>query len=145
MSYSSEVANLIANQLSRFMTLNRHQLAGQAANLDFWLNETRHAIEVIDGYGQRYEQMRSAQSRYVSEHETFVYDSRDEFYKPKPPDPPIRVSHTELKEARRTVTDAAYRFFVRCTNEGFITESRLREASDDLGIGVEASDLKRRD
>jgi hypothetical protein len=30
-------------------------------------------------------------------------------------------------------------------NEGFITESRLPKVCDDLVIGVEASDLKRRD
>ncbi len=144
MSYSSEVANLIASQLSRFMTLSRYQLAGQAANLDFWLSEARHAVEVIDRYGQRFEQMKSTQNRYVSEHETLAHDSRDEFSKPKPPDPPIRVSDVELKQARRAVTDTAYRFFVLCTNEGFITESRLREACDNLGIGVEVSDLKRR-
>ena len=144
MSYSSEVANLISSQLSRFMMLSRYQLAGQAANLDFWLIEARHAVEVIDRYGQRFEQMKSARSRYVSEHETLAYDSRDEFSKPKPPDPPIRVSDVEMKQARRAVTDAAYRFFVRCTNEGSITESRLRKACDNIGIGVVVSDLKRR-
>ncbi|MEI8016544.1 MAG: hypothetical protein WCH39_00025 [Schlesneria sp.] len=145
MSYSSEVANLIANQISRFMTLNRYQLAGQAANLDFWLSEARHAVEVIDRYGQRFEQMKSAQSRFVTKHETLAHDRRDEFSKPKPPEPPIRVSDVELKHARRAVTDSAYRFFVRSANEGFITESRLREACDNLGISVEATDLKRCD
>jgi hypothetical protein len=34
MSFSTDIAALVANQLSRFVTLNRHQLAGQAANPD---------------------------------------------------------------------------------------------------------------
>ena len=41
MSFSTDVAKLVADQLSRFVTLNPHQLAGQVANLDFWLD--RHS------------------------------------------------------------------------------------------------------
>lgn len=43
MSFSTEMAGLVAGQLARFVTLNRHQLAGQVANLEFWLAQVRHA------------------------------------------------------------------------------------------------------
>ena len=56
MSYSSQIADLLAAQLTKFVTLNRHQLAGQASNLDFWLLEVRHCLAVIDGYRERFEQ-----------------------------------------------------------------------------------------
>ena len=51
MSFSTDIAELVANQLSRFVTLNRHQLAGQAANLEFWVVQVRLALDTIDGYG----------------------------------------------------------------------------------------------
>ena len=52
MSFSTDMAKLVADQLSRFVTLRPHQLAGQAANLDFWLAQVRHALGGIDGYGE---------------------------------------------------------------------------------------------
>ena len=48
MSYSTDIAELVAKQISRLTTLNRHQLVGQVANLDFWLGEVQHALAVID-------------------------------------------------------------------------------------------------
>jgi hypothetical protein len=44
MPYSSDIAMLLAEQLAKFATLNRHQLAGQVANIDFWLGEVRHCL-----------------------------------------------------------------------------------------------------
>ncbi len=54
MAFSSDLAKLVADQLTRFVTLNRHQLAGQVANLDFWMAQVRNALETIDGYGVRF-------------------------------------------------------------------------------------------
>ena len=62
MSFSTDMAKLIANQLSRFVTLNRHQLAGQAANLDFWLAQVGHGLAVIDGYGMRFLRLHGARA-----------------------------------------------------------------------------------
>lgn len=142
MSYSSEMANLIAKQLARFVTLNRHQLAGQVANLDFWLDQVRHGLNVIDGYEQRFNQMRTAQHRYVEEHRTVQFTPGAEFPDATPADQPRRVSDVKMKDARRAMTVAAYRFLVRCCNEQFITEQKLRQLCEGLGIGVESSDLK---
>ena len=60
MSFSTKLAKLVADQLARFVTLNRHQLAGQVANLDFWLDQVRHGLAVVDGYGRRFQRLKAA-------------------------------------------------------------------------------------
>jgi hypothetical protein len=49
MAYSSDITKTLTLQIRKFVTLNRHQLAGQVANLDFWLAKVRHCLDVIDG------------------------------------------------------------------------------------------------
>src|SRR5712692_4540361 len=123
MAFSSDIANLVAEQVSRFVTLNRHQLAGQVANLDFWLAEVRHGLEVIDGYGRRFEQLKAAQTAHVAEHHTIEFDLDDPCCTRQTADPPRRVPDKDLKEARRALCEVSYRFLIRCCNEGFISES----------------------
>jgi len=45
-----------------------HQLAGHAANADFWVNETIHCLAVIDGYQKRFERLRAGQAEYEKNH-----------------------------------------------------------------------------
>jgi hypothetical protein len=142
MAYSSDIAKILADQLTRFATLNRHQLAGHVANLDFWTAEVRHCLDVIDGYGKRFEQLKAAQARYVTEHGTVEFLLRDPRHTQQAAAPPKRVPHSELEGARRGLCDAAYHFLVRCFHQGFIEEAALRQMCDRLGIGVEASDLR---
>jgi len=142
MSFSTEIAKLVTNQLSRFVTLNRHQLAGQVENLDFWLKEVRHALEVLDGYGKRFQKLKSGQANYVSEHQTTQYHLDDPCCTYDKAWTPQRVPDTELKEARRSLSETAYRFLVRCFDDGLIPESGVRDACASLGIGVDASDLR---
>ena len=40
------------------------------------------------------------------------------------------------------MTEATYRFLIRCCNDGLIAVSRLRTICDSLGIDVEATDLR---
>ena len=135
MSFSTELAKLVTEQLSRFVTLNRHQLAGQVANLDFWLGEARHALKVIDGYGERFVRMDGAQEAYVVRHGTKEFVLDVDGYKPRHhPTPPRRIPDRELQKARKLVTEATSRFLQRCWREGLISEQQLFEASRDLGI-----------
>jgi hypothetical protein len=143
MSYSTEIATVLAKQLAKLATLNRHQIVGQLANVDFWLDEVRHALGVLDGYEPRFERMKVAQTQYVSEHKTTVFFPDEPDLQSHAP-PPRRVPSSELQEARRSLCDATYRFLVRCHNEKFIEETTLRRYCDELVIGIEASDLKRR-
>jgi hypothetical protein len=124
------MAKVVADQLERFVTLNRHQLAGHVANLDFWPAQARHALDVIDGY------------QYVARHQTRVSSPFDPDVT-GPPELPRRLPDGSLRDARRAVADAAYRFLVRLCNDGLIFVAELRSRSAGLGLGVEASDLRR--
>ncbi len=132
MSFSTDMAKLIADQLSRFATLNRHQLAGQAANLDFWLAQVRHGLGVLDGYGVRFVQMHSAQEQYVAAQGVLGKAA-----------PPRRVPDREIRQARRALTDAAYRFLARCRQEGFVSGPQLSEALARLGMDSEGEPVDR--
>lgn len=129
-SYSEQIAKVTSDQLERFVTLNRHQLAGHVGNLDFWVGEARHAFEVIDGYQERFRRLKAGQVEYVALH--------------RPMEPPRRVADANLRDARRSVADATYRFLVRLCNDGLIHESQLRTLCGDLGIGVEQGDIRRK-
>ncbi len=142
MAYSSEIAGTLAGQVARFVTLNRHQLAGLVANLDFWIAEVRHCLDVIDGYPRRFERMKAAQMNHVSEHGTVEYSLDDPSITRGRAAPPRRVPGGELGDSRRQLAEATYRFLVRCCREGFIDEDRLRRTCDGLGLGVEAGDLR---
>lgn len=134
MSFSTDLAKLVADQLSRFVTLNRHQLAGQAGNLDFWLAQVRHALAVIDGYGTRYDRLRAGQDQYVAAHGTVEFDLGTEFPGEQKASPPRRTPRHEIEKARRELTAAAERFLDRCRREGLVSESAWSTARRDLGL-----------
>lgn len=133
-SFSTDIADLVANQLSRLTTLNRHQLAGQVANLDFWLGEIQHALAVIDGYDVRFTRMHGAQENYVSAHGTTEFDLDYDWDTERRASPPRRVSGHELNKARRSLIQAASRFLERCRSEGFLSEDQLTSAKESLGM-----------
>lgn len=139
----------MADQLQRLATFNPHQLAGQFANLDFWLAEAGRAIEIIDDYAGRFVRMRDAQLAWVDAHDTVVSDwcapcgGACEFG-PQRPDPPTRISSSELNLARKAVRDGAYRLLVRLYRAEWIDETRLRAACEQVGTGFDLGDLERR-
>jgi hypothetical protein len=147
-SYPVEISKTLVETLTRFVTLNPHQLAGHVANLDFWLAEVRHCIEVIDGYRKRFEAMKSAQRGYVAQKRTVEFSYRCEGYCPicakgESALPPKPIPDSQLNEASRALRDAAYHFLVRCYKTGFIDEARLREAANSIDTGIDVGDLKR--
>ncbi len=143
MSFSSDLATLLGDQMLRLVTLNPHQLAGQAVNLDFWMEQVRNALQVIDDYPTRFERMKAAQVRHAAEHHTIEFHASDPCCTADSPMPPRRVPDAELREARRLLCDAAYRFLVRCCSEGLIAEDTLFEECRKLDISVARSDLMR--
>ena len=143
MSFSENMAKVVSDQLSRFVTLNRHQLAGHVSNLDFWIDQAQHALDVIDDYQERFRRLEAAQDDYVTEHQTESFFPTDPDIRGTP-DPPRRIANASLREARRAVIEATYRFLVRCCNDGLIPVFRLRAVCKSLDIGVEAADLHRR-
>jgi hypothetical protein len=141
-AYSTDITNLLTDQLAKITTLNRHQLVGHVANLEFWVAEVRHCLDVIDGYATRFNRLKSAQVRHTAEHNTTWFALDDPCCINGAAEPPRRVPAGELKNARRTLCDATYRFLVRCFNEGLLDEAALRQACGGLGIGIETSDLR---
>jgi hypothetical protein len=142
MAYSCDLAKLLADQLSRFSTLNRHQLAGQVANLDFWRGEVRHVLDVLDGYPARFAGMRRAQAQYVVEHRTREFDLDDpdaRHYEAHtaPPAPLKRVPDAVFREARDGLCRAVDRFLSRCVRERFLDEPTVRRTREALGIRVD--------
>lgn len=133
MSFSTDLAGLVADQLSRFVTLNRHQLAGQVANLDFWLAQVHHALSAIDGYGVRFVRMNAAQERYVAAHSTTEFIQNADDWIERKASPPRRIPDRELRKARRALTEAASRFLERCRKDELISEAEFSEASRNLG------------
>src|SRR5262245_33149251 len=65
LSYSIQRAGLIAEQLERLATQHAHQLAGQVANLAFWISEAVGAISILDDYAARFLALRNAQVGWV--------------------------------------------------------------------------------
>src|SRR5438270_5879000 len=111
MAFSTDLAKLVSEQLARFVTLNRHQLAGQVANLDFWLAQIQNALGAIDGYGVRFVRMEAAQAQYVTTHATVEYTLDSELRShERPAAGPRRLPDTEMRRARRGLVEAATRF-----------------------------------
>ena len=61
MSYIEDICEPLITTLERASNLPAHQLAGYVANLDFWLSEAKHCLQIVDGYEQRFERMKDAQ------------------------------------------------------------------------------------
>ena len=134
MSFSTDMAKLVADELSRFVTLNPHQLAGQVANLDFGLAEVRHALTAIDGYGVRFVRMEAAQEQYVAAHGTTMSEVGPAGVEERRPPAPRRIPDRELQKGRRAPVEAVRRFLERCRNDGVISESEHSSALEGLGI-----------
>lgn len=57
MIYTIEKANLVSEQLRKFTDSYAYMVAGQYANIDFWINETISAIQAIDEHNNRFNNM----------------------------------------------------------------------------------------
>lgn len=137
MPFSTDIAALVSNQLARFVTLNPHQLAGQAANLDFWLGQVRHCLSVIDGYAGRFRQMKAAQAQHVALHQTIEFSMSDPCCTAASPRPPRKIADNELSSARRELCENARRFLVRCHHEGHLDAAGFQQACETAGIGFD--------
>lgn len=140
MSYTVEIAKTLATTLNKLVSLNRHQLAGQAANLDFWTEEVVHCLAVVDGYHSRFIAMKSAQTEFASRHRSieFSVGAPDDGQSAKPPRP---VPDSELKAARLALCDAFNRFIARSYNAQLIDRARLDRVAEAAGINISSKDL----
>lgn len=149
MSYMIEHANAVAEQLEKFTTGYAHHVIGQHANLEFWVDEARHALATLDGYATRFDKMASAQQSWVEAHDTRVgtYCSLcggacELGPKMEKPRAPRRYRSSEIAAATRRVRDAAYYFLLRCYRMNLLDEEALRTLCEEVGTSVDLADLK---
>jgi hypothetical protein len=138
MAYSTDVTQLLTKQLQRFATSNRHQLAGQVANLGFWCDEVRHCLNVLDGYDKRFHNLKDAQTQYTREHQTVEFQLDDPCCTQQNVPPPKPVDRSQFAHARAELCAATLRFLTRCYNESLINETTLTEMTSSLGIPADS-------
>jgi hypothetical protein len=135
LSFSQDLANVVAEQVERFGQHRNYHLAAHVPNLDFWISQVRNALSVIDGYEFRFENLKVAQNEYIQQHQIRVPSRIDplDFFTP---DGPRRIPSHELNKARRRLVAATSRFLECLVREQFITGHRMREIS--LGLGIDS-------
>ncbi len=153
MIYTVDRAVLLAEQLRRFHHGRAHHLAGQFANLNFWMREVESALASLDGHTGRFERLRDAQSAWVDAHKTQVpvhgfcgiCGGKCEFDdgKTQTPRPPKRLATSEKTEARRALVDATYHLLTRFFRMGLLSESELRSNCELVGTSIDPADLRR--
>jgi len=146
MAYSIDRAVLLAEQIERLRHLNAYQLAGQLANLDFWLDEAASALRTIDEYPARFRRLGGAQTAWVKAHGIKVSGycgicQGGCELGPQTPGPPVRISSGRMAEARARVCRAVYQWLLRCHRCGLLDEPSLHRACDRVGVLVEHEDL----
>jgi hypothetical protein len=136
MAYSIEMAERLTEQLERFVSSNRYQLVGQAANLGFWIKETLHCLSVLDGYDDRFHQLKESQSEYIKSHKTTSFEFFDPCCTRKDVMPPRRVDKSDFTRARIKLLGAAERMLRRCHKESFVEIKSLVKFAMSLDIDV---------
>jgi hypothetical protein len=150
MIYTIERANLITNQLRKFTDSNAYMVAGQFANIDFWINETESAIRAIDEHNARFEKMCEAQKEWIEDKNVRVPDYcyicngicelSEEHY--KKPELPKQRAKTEKRESRKKLVDSAYYFLIRCHKIELLSEKEINEYCNQIGTSIDPNDLK---
>jgi hypothetical protein len=146
MSYSIERALLVSNQIEKISTYNAHQLAGQFANLEFWIAEAMGALSVVDEYPSRFAQMRDAQNHWVNSHGTLVSahcahcGGACEFG-PMPPPALQRIPSSEIERVRKAIRESVYALARRLYRAKWINESRFQSICLQVGTSVDLDDL----
>jgi hypothetical protein len=149
MVYTVDQADAVSKQLEKFSTSYVHQLVGQVANIEFWLEEAVHALHVLDDYPKRFTVLRDAQRAWVDAHGSRVSNHCHVCrgpceFEPKggaAPAPPTRIDSVELKRARTRLKDAVYRFALRAHRAGLLDDAGLQAACDRVGTSVDAADV----
>ncbi len=147
MIYTIEKANLIADQLKKFTTAYTYHVAGQFANIDFWINEVVQSLNIIDEHRIRFDNISKAQKEWADNHKVVIHyycpicKGRCEFSDGKPNPPKLRYK-SDKSEARRDLLDSAYFFLIRCYRIGLLSKEELKQKCDVIGTGIDLEDLK---
>ncbi len=151
MAFINDRADAVASMLEKFTTAHAYQVAGQYANIEFWISETLHALDALADYDNRFDKLTTAQREWVSAHNVVVGSycpacgGQCEFDPDlKPPRPPTKIPSKGRDDASRRLKDAFYFFIVRCYRMNLVDEQTLRDTCSRVGTSVEARDLVRK-
>lgn len=113
--YVEVICTPLIKTLNHSSGLPANQLAGHAANVDFWISEAEHCLAVIDGYQERFDRLRTGQAEYEKLHDVASKV-------------PLRGSskYQKRQELRRAVCEGIERFLTRCHTEDFLTARELK-------------------
>jgi len=148
MSYSIQKAKLVADQIERLATQNPYQLAGQAANFDFWSAEALQALRAIADYNKRFKRMREAQRAWIEAHGSVAYEHCEmcggacELADGTPPQP-RRIPSNLLDDAAAAVRQALRRYTLRLFRMHLLEEEDVWSLDEKADLHVEPEDLVR--
>jgi len=132
MAYTDEITRRLISVIDYASGLPVHKLIGYARNLNFWIAETRHCLDTIDGYESRYQEMCRAERSYYDEHKDDWQKRRRMGQSPQVQMRSIKAH--ELKELRRALLSAINRLISRCFHEGFVDAEDLQQIESILGV-----------
>jgi len=149
MIYTIEKANLISERLRKFTDSYAYMVAGQFANIDFWIEEITNSIKAIDEHNLRFEKMCEGQKEWIEEKNVLVPDYchicngicelSEQHY--KKPELPKQRAKREKKEARKELIDSAYYFLIRCFKVDLLDEEELKNYCTRIGTSIDPFDL----
>jgi len=130
MSYLADITLPLVKTLKHFSSLPVHQLAGHAANFQFWKSEVEHRKHLIETYRGRFERLRDAQQEYGKLHgfgnETEFSSFTDEYITvPINSETPLRANlpDAERKDLLKQLDAAFHAFHERLKRESLLEES----------------------
>jgi hypothetical protein len=144
-SYSTDRADLLTSALGRMASLHAHQLAGQAANIDFWVQEASGALQALDEYPERFRRLHEAQVTWVEVNQTRIIHcpicrAPCEFGAAKP-SKPRRVPSKAIENSRGKLRKEMRHFLLRLFRLGVLGETTIREQCEVLQIPLEPEDF----
>jgi len=136
MSYIEDVCQPLIDTLKHTAGLHAYQLAGHASNLEFWMLEVRHALQLIDGYEQRFVKMTEAQQKFLANDPTAKIRSQNDEYERT-----LRmgVKTADSERLRRQIVVIAERLLDRCLTEGLITLTNADDLREIASIAARKS------
>ena len=151
MAFIIDRADEVASMLKKFTNAHAYQVAGQYANIEFWISETLHALESLADYDNRFNRLFEAQRDWVESHSVVVGSycrmcgGQCELGPGlEPPRGPRQIPSKGRNDAAQRLKDAFYFFIVRCFRMNLIDEPSLRDLCSRVGTSVEARDLVRK-
>ena len=149
MIYTLEKAVLVTKQLKKFTSSNDYMVAGQFANIDFWIHEVASAVKALDEHNIRFNKMNQAQKDWIEENDTRVPDychicngicelSTEHYVKPELPK---RRFNNDKKEIRKELVNAGYYFLIRCFKMKILNKEQINVFCNKIGTSIDPYDL----